>query len=203
MVTIKTAVVLLASLAALSTALPQPDSVRTDIADAVNEEKGPAYGSHPREVEHHEQHNHTHEDDGTTHEHKERAAAPKVLGLYECKNAHFVKPCQWTPLKDGECYNRNYDKHGSMGPDQGLTCALYEQPNCNDHGWIRALPFVYPGIPTYENSKLLNDAGMEEYGPISVRCTYDNIATHPTGNNGYNWHNPHNLYEPSGADLGP
>ncbi|KAI1610989.1 hypothetical protein EDD37DRAFT_627811 [Exophiala viscosa] len=196
MITIKSAVALLASLAALSIALPQPDTIHNSATAIAEGDKGSAYGNHPRKTEaHHEHHNHTHEINGTSHEHEERAAA-KVLGIYECMNRKFVAPCQWTPLKDGECYNRNYGVSGSMGPDKGLTCALYEQPNCNDKGWNRVVPFVYPGIAEYDNSKLLSDGGMVQYGPISVRCTYNSITVHPTGNNGYNWHNPNTLYEP-------
>lgn len=74
-----------------------------------------------------------------------------------------------------------------MGPDKGLTCAVYEAINCNDHGWIRAEPFVFPGITVYNEDKFLIRAGMED-GPTSVRCTYDSIKLHPAGNNGYNVH---------------
>jgi hypothetical protein len=59
-----------------------------------------------------------------------------------------------------------------MGPDKGLTCVIYEQPNCNDKGWNTALDFKWPGIPNYGFSKLLVSHGMGDDGPISIMCTY-------------------------------
>lgn len=104
MITIKAAVVILASLATLGTALPS--TLQGQQPDAL--EKGSAYGNHPREVKHDDDtvfhHTHTDDDAGSTHTHEARAT--KTLGIYECMNEDFVMPCIWTPLKDGECYNR-------------------------------------------------------------------------------------------------
>jgi hypothetical protein len=68
---------------------------------------------------------------------------------------------------------RNYGKTGSMGPDKGLTCTIYEQPDCNDKGWNTVKNWVWPGIPVYDASKMLWAAGMATYGPISIKCTHD------------------------------
>lgn len=81
-------------------------------------------------------------------------------------------PCIYTPVKEGQCYNRNYGPNGSMGPDKGLTCVLYEQRDCNDHNWNRARPFEWPGIPDYQASYLLTRHGFPDIGPSSYRCSY-------------------------------
>lgn len=65
-----------------------------------------------------------------------------------------------------------------MGPDKGLTCIIYEQPNCNDKGWNKILGYVYPGFKNYQDSSLLIAHGMSDDGPISVRCSYDSL--HPS-----------------------
>lgn len=59
-----------------------------------------------------------------------------------------------------------------MGPDPGLVCTIYEQPDCNDDGWNTCGPFIWPGITNYQDSKLMNDNGMSYDGPISIRCKY-------------------------------
>jgi len=100
-------------------------------------------------------------------------ARSNQLGVYECMNENWILPCIHTPLADGQCYNRNYGKTGSMGPDKGLTCTIYEQPDCNDKGWNTVKNWVWPGIPVYDASKMLWAAGMATYGPISIKCTHD------------------------------
>ncbi|EXJ78482.1 hypothetical protein A1O1_08882 [Capronia coronata CBS 617.96] len=42
---------------------------------------------------------------GAVHTHQARAA---TRGMYECMNKNFVMPCTYTPVNDGQCYNRNY-----------------------------------------------------------------------------------------------
>jgi len=100
-------------------------------------------------------------------------------------------PCKWTPLRDGQCYNRSvhprkslcrpwtvllthmtriYDSNGSMGPDKGLTCTVYEQKNCNDNGWNTAPGWKYPGTANYHTSQFLEDHGMLGNGIISIKC---------------------------------
>lgn len=59
-----------------------------------------------------------------------------------------------------------------MGPDKGLKCTIYERPNCNDKGWNTCGPFVWPGMADYGKSHLLILNGMNDDGPISIRCKY-------------------------------
>ncbi len=70
--------------------------------------KGQAFhhGNHPRAF---------HDDDHEHHEHGDDFADPRFphiyargtqLGVYECKNQNWILPCKWTPLTDGQCYNR-------------------------------------------------------------------------------------------------
>ncbi|EXJ84221.1 hypothetical protein A1O3_04888 [Capronia epimyces CBS 606.96] len=111
--------------------------------------------------------------DGELHAHQARTAS---RGVYECMNKNFVLPCIWTPVNNGQCYNVNYGSQGSMGPDKGLTCTLYEVGNCNDNGWNTASPFVWPGIPDYQTSYLLTRHGFPDQGPRSYKCTYTSEA---------------------------
>ncbi|KIW21424.1 hypothetical protein PV08_02004 [Exophiala spinifera] len=92
------------------------------------------------------------------------------VGVYECSHQNWVMPCKWTPLRDGQCYNRIYDSNGSMGPDKGLTCTVYEQKNCNDNGWNTAPGWKYPGTANYHTSQFLEDHGMLGNGIISIKC---------------------------------
>ncbi|OAP62635.1 hypothetical protein AYL99_01862 [Fonsecaea erecta] len=109
-------------------------------------------------------------EDGKGKYHDTRATTER--GVYECSGQNWQHPCVWTPLKEGQCYNRLYGRLGSMGPDNGLSCTIYEQPNCNDHGWNTCGPFVYPGIPNYQTSHLLLYNGMSDDGIFSIKCKY-------------------------------
>ena len=66
---------------------------------------------------------------------------------------------------------RMYDGWGSMGPDKGLCCTLYQVENCNTDHWQKIDGFVWPGIPNYPKSYLLAINGMNTMGPVSIRCT--------------------------------
>lgn len=66
--------------------------------------------------------------------------------------------------------HRIYDANGSMGPDKGLTCTVYEQKDCNDKGWNTAPGWKYPGTPNYHSSQFLEDHGMLGNGIISIKC---------------------------------
>ncbi|KAJ9613779.1 hypothetical protein H2204_014666 [Knufia peltigerae] len=112
-------------------------------------------GNHPRDFqpgEHGEQHNQHGQDHGDhgNHEHgfphhlRTRATE---LGVYEM-----------------------YDSNGSMGPDKGFTCAVYEQKDCNDKGWVTAPGWKYPGTPNYHTSQFLEDYGRLGNGIISIKC---------------------------------
>ncbi len=59
-----------------------------------------------------------------------------------------------------------------MGPDPGLVCTIYEHPDCDDNGWNKCGPFVWPGIQSYQASKLLTENGMSAHGPVSIKCKY-------------------------------
>ncbi|EXJ65969.1 uncharacterized protein A1O5_10945 [Cladophialophora psammophila CBS 110553] len=138
-------------------------------------DKQPQGGGHDHHAHGHDQtmehgsHNHTETGGHTKGElHEARAASQK--GVYECANANWLHPCVWTPLKDGQCYNRLYGRYGSMGPDNGLSCTIYEAPDCNDHGWNTCGPFVWPGIADYQKSHLLLYHGMADDGPFSIKC---------------------------------
>ncbi|KAJ4512090.1 hypothetical protein HRR75_004990 [Exophiala dermatitidis] len=147
--------------------------------------------SHPRDLEHGEHHaapahaetaddavadirfphlKPTHES-GDLHTHEARGT---VRGMYECMNKNFVMPCTYTPVTSGQCYNANYGNQGSMGPDKGLSCTLYERPDCNkiNSGWGHAGGFEWPGIKNYQISYLLTLAGFPDTGPKSYRCTF-------------------------------
>ncbi|KAJ9604289.1 hypothetical protein H2200_011123 [Cladophialophora chaetospira] len=101
--------------------------------------------------------------------HVERRAA-KVYGVYECMNQNFVAPCVWTQLQDNQCYNAKYGQKGSMGPDKGFCCSVYERRDCNDNGWERMDGFIYPGIGDYGNAQFLIQSGMADEGINSVKC---------------------------------
>ncbi|KIY04227.1 uncharacterized protein Z520_00921 [Fonsecaea multimorphosa CBS 102226] len=140
---------------------------------------------HPRDVDHDrhdDNHGHAHAMEDGSHNHTEsgehvkdkhydtRATTEK--GVYECANQNWVQPCHWTPLQEGQCYNRLYGRLGSMGPDNGLSCTIYEQPNCNDKGWNTCGPFVYPGMKNYQTSHLLLYNGMSDDGIFSIKCKW-------------------------------
>ncbi|KIW87899.1 uncharacterized protein Z519_11483 [Cladophialophora bantiana CBS 173.52] len=152
-------------LATLRRLARQEDTVDKQPQDADHDHHG---HSHDQKMEH-ESHNHTETGEhGKGKLHEGRAASQK--GVYECANANWLHPCVWTPLKDGQCYNRLYGRYGSMGPDNGLSCTIYEAPDCNDHGWNTCGPFVWPGIADYQKSHLLLYYGMADDGPFSIKC---------------------------------
>lgn len=74
---------------------------------------------------------------------------------------------------------RTYDENGSMAPDKGLDCSLYETLNCNmghtqaaGGEWRQLDHVVYPGIAVYQNYTDFQLLGMHIKGPMSWRCTF-------------------------------
>ena len=71
---------------------------------------------------------------------------------------------------------RFYDEHGSMSPDKGLSCTVYERLDCNQgkggqaSDWASLGGVEYPGIPTYQNRSDLQLISMHIKGPMSWRC---------------------------------
>ncbi|KAK5422395.1 hypothetical protein LTR06_000652 [Exophiala xenobiotica] len=129
-------------------------------------------GSHPRAVDHDEHEAYEHDDDMPDPRFPHIYARGTQLGVYECAHQNWVLPCKWTPLKDGQCYDRLYTNMGSMGPDKGLTCTIYEQPHCNDKGWNTAKGFKWPGLKNYQTAQILADAGMQWGGVLSIICKH-------------------------------
>lgn len=74
---------------------------------------------------------------------------------------------------------RMYNEYGSMSPDKGVVCSLYETTNCNmghtqagGGQWSQLNNVVYPGIPVYQNYTALQLLGMHTKGPISWKCQF-------------------------------
>ncbi|EXJ55914.1 hypothetical protein A1O7_08845 [Cladophialophora yegresii CBS 114405] len=111
-----------------------------------------------------------------SHEHEGRHHLGRrgLKGIYECMNHNFVAPCKWTEIKsESQCYNAFYNWKGSMGPDKGLCCTIYEKKNCNKDGWQTIdNVFHYPGIPDYGKSPVLIDNGMNDEGIVSLKCKF-------------------------------
>ncbi|OCT45158.1 hypothetical protein CLCR_06151 [Cladophialophora carrionii] len=108
------------------------------------------------------------------HHHNRRG----VKGIYECMNHNFVAPCKWTEIKsESQCYNAVYNWKGSMGPDKGLCCTIYEKKNCNKDGWQTIDDrFRYPGIADYGKSMLLLNEGFNDEGIVSLKCKFKECA---------------------------
>ncbi|KIW64702.1 hypothetical protein, variant [Phialophora macrospora] len=114
------------------------------------------------------------ETDSQEHEGRHHLNRRGVKGVYECMNHDFVAPCKWTEIKsESQCYNAVYDARGSMGPDKGLCCTIYEMKNCNSNGWQTIDDrFRYPGIPNYGYSQLLLNEGFNDEGIVSIKCKF-------------------------------
>ena len=63
---------------------------------------------------------------------------------------------------------------GSMGPDEGMCCEVWEMPNCDDK-WTHVHGFHWPGIKDYGTSHLLAWDGINDEGIRSARCKF-NVA---------------------------
>lgn len=71
-------------------------------------------------------------------------------------------------MYSGSCHNWIYGPGGSMGPDNGLTCTIYDDFNCPNSelhlDWFQA-----PGIPDYQKNQWLVGNLMSS-GPMSYKC---------------------------------
>lgn len=90
-----------------------------------------------------------------------------ALGMYECHSKNWYGPCTWTKADGGDCHNWIYGPAGSMGPDNGLTCTIYDDFNCRASA--KAVKgFNPPGIPDYQANQWLAKEGLD--GPMSYKC---------------------------------
>ncbi len=66
-----------------------------------------------------------------------------------------------------------YDSYGSMSPDPGLCCSIFQQRNCDGDHWI-VIPhqFHAPGIKDYFLSKLLLGWALNDEGINSMTCNF-------------------------------
>jgi hypothetical protein len=76
--------------------------------------------------------------------------------------------------------SRLYTRKGSMGPDKGIKCSVYERENCNHPGdgvgagqWMAVHNIKYPGFASYGAAKEMRENYMTQDGPYSWRCQLD------------------------------
>ncbi|KAI1753215.1 hypothetical protein F4782DRAFT_84643 [Xylaria castorea] len=91
--------------------------------------------------------------------------AQVITHVYACVDGGFTGTCNNFEIQTGACLNFAapfQDSISAIGPDQGTTCTIYQDFNCQG----RSITFTYPGIahlgdPTYNFGDVTS----------SVRCS--------------------------------
>lgn len=105
--------------------------------------------------------------------------SPGHLAMYECHYANWAGECRLVNADGGACHNIQWPNTAapgySIGPDKGLRCVIFSEPNCNSSSTI-ANNFIWPGFAdfstnaTWSNWGRGNKDGSGLNGLASYQC---------------------------------
>ena len=94
------------------------------------------------------------------------------FGVYICTVVNWSGACNYhADVTPGTCYQRSLTPIASFGPDHGLTCTLYDGPNCGRDGAVMKVPGIaWPGLNPIRDGLIRNGWNTAYQGVESWSC---------------------------------